>query len=94
MIEKLKAKGIHILISRDPSLKERGGLIIPDSSRIKPNTGKILSVGKLVPDKGIKEGDTAIFNKTSGFTLEFPDGDVLVLRESDVIASIQGHEDK
>jgi chaperonin GroES len=89
MIERLKAKGINVLVIRDEAISEHvTGLIIPDSAKIKPHTGKIISVGNLVQDKGIKTNDTAVFNKTAGFVLEFPDGDVLVLKEQDIIASL------
>lgn len=89
MIELLKAKGNHVLVIRDKAVSEHvSGLIIPDSAKVKPHTGKIISVGSKVEDKEIKKNQIAVFNKTAGYTLEFPDGDVLVLREPDVIASV------
>jgi co-chaperonin GroES (HSP10) len=83
---KLRAIGKHIIITRDPAPKEMGGFIVPDSKAIKPNTGLIISVGETMEDKSVKEGEGAVFNKTSGFTLEFPDFEVHVLREQDLIA--------
>lgn len=86
MIEKLKAKNNYVLLNRHIPENERGGLSIPDVAKRKPQTGDILSVGKLVADKTIKEGQVAYFHQTAGFELEIEREIVFVLREQDVIA--------
>ena len=88
MIDKIKASGNHILIIRDETISEKNGFIVPDSAKKKPNTGKILSVGSLVMDKTVKKDKTAIFNANSGFVLELPDGNVTVLRETELIGTL------
>lgn len=88
MIDKIKASGNHILISRDEAASEKNGLIVPDNAKKKPNTGKIISVGSLVMDKTVKQGKTAVFNANVGFVLEFPDGNVTVLRETELIGTV------
>lgn len=87
--EKLKAKNNFIIVLRDEADDETGsGIGIPEEMRIKPQTGKVLSVGKLVQDRTIKVGDTLVFNKTAGFILEFTGEDVLVLKDIDALASL------
>jgi chaperonin GroES len=88
MIEKLKAKNNYVLLRRHIPESERGGLSIPDSAKKKPQTGDIISVGKLVADKTIKEGQVAYFHQTAGFPLEIEREEIFVLREQDVIACI------
>lgn len=82
----IKAKNNYVLLDRHIPEEERGGLSIPDIAKKKPQTGTILSVGKLVADKTIKEGQVAYFHKTAGFELEIERKTVFVLREQDVIA--------
>lgn len=88
MIEKLKAKGSFILVIRDIPADEKGGLLIPDIAKLKPQTGKVISVGSLVADKTIKKGETAYFHKTAGFELDIEGDPLFVLREQDVIAGV------
>ena len=88
-ISQLKAKGHHVLIIRDAEeTVTKDGLAIPEWSIKKPNTGKILSVGSLVEDKGIKKGDIALFSDKSGFDIEFFDAIVTVLRDDHIISTI------
>lgn len=87
MVNKLKAKNNYVLLNRHPSEEERGGLAIPDVAKKKPQTGTILSVGKMVADKTIKEGQVAYFHKTAGWPMEIgAREEVFVLREQDIIA--------
>lgn len=86
MIDKLKAKNNYVLLRRHAAADEKDGLLIPDVAKRKPQTGDILSVGKLVADKTIKEGQVAYFHQTAGFELEIERELVFVLREQDVIA--------
>lgn len=85
MINEIKAYGTHILVIREKADKEKHDLLVPDNYQKKPNRGTILSVGALVHDKSAKKGKIAVFNANVGFVLELPDGEVTVLRETELI---------
>ena len=70
----------------------RGGLYIPDTAKEKPQQGEIVAVGpgkyedgKLVP-MGVKVGDKVLYGKYSGTEVTVEGEQVLILRESDVLA--------
>lgn len=86
MNKKIKAKNNFVLLKRHESAAERAGLLIPDSAKKKPQTGDIISVGSLVADKTIKEGQIAYFHQTAGFPLDVEGEEVFILREQDIIA--------
>lgn len=86
MIDKLMAIGTNILLIRDEKKTETDGFVIPDIAKKKPHTGLIISVGSLVRDPKVKEKKKAVFNQSVGFDLEFDDGVVTVLDETQVIA--------
>ena len=72
----------------------RGGLYIPDTAKEKPQQGKTLAVGpgrfeegKRVPME-VKVGDTILYGKYSGTEITINDEQVLILRESDILAII------
>jgi chaperonin GroES len=72
----------------------RGGLYIPDTAKEKPQQGEIVAVGpgkyedgKLVP-MGVKTGDKVLYGKYSGTEVTLDGEQVLILRESDVLAVI------
>jgi chaperonin GroES len=72
----------------------RGGLYIPDTAKEKPQQGEIVAVGpgkyedgKLVP-MGVKVGDKVLYGKYSGTEVTLDGDQVLILRESDVLAVI------
>lgn len=88
MIKDLQAVGQNILIIRDEKQTETKGFVIPDNAKKKPHTGKIISVGALVLDKKLKVNKKAVFNQSVGFDLEFEDGIVTVLDQSQIIAVI------
>ncbi len=83
---KIKAKNNFILTKKHPSEEERGGLAIPDVAKKKPQTADIISVGKMVEDRTIQEGQVAYFHQTAGFPLEIEREEYWVLRSQDVIA--------
>jgi co-chaperonin GroES (HSP10) len=87
MIDKIQASGIHVLVVRDETETERGGLLLPASAQKKPHSGKIISVGTLVQDKTIKKGKTAVFNQNVGFILNLHDTEVTVLNEQQIIGT-------
>lgn len=76
--------------------KTKGGIIIPDSAKEKPQRGKILAVGKgKVSEDGtvrpldVKAGDTILFGKYSGTEIKIENEDRLIMREDDVLAVIE-----
>ncbi len=83
--EQIQAVNDVVLVIRNPPETERGGLLIPDSAKPKPHSGKIISIGEMVVDKKIRVDRTAIFNKNTGFELTFDDGDLTVLRSTEVL---------
>lgn len=73
----------------------RGGLYIPDTAKEKPQQGTVLAVGSgRVTDEGaklpmdIKEGDTILYGKYSGTEVTVDGDELLIIRESDVLAII------
>ncbi len=78
-----------------PSEKEtmKGGIIIPDTAKEKPQQGTIIAVGPgQISDSGervtpeVKKGDTVLYGKYSGTEVNVDGVDYLILRESDVLA--------
>ena len=75
--------------------KTKGGIMIPDSAKEKPQEGKIVAVGpgardesgKLVP-LDVKAGDRILFGKWSGTEVKVDGEDLLIMKESDVLGVI------
>lgn len=75
--------------------KTKGGIIIPDNAKEKPQEGEILEVGpgklsedgKLVP-MNVKKGDKVLYGKYSGTEIKVEDEELLLIRESDILATI------
>ncbi|MFV8835160.1 MULTISPECIES: co-chaperone GroES [Aquisalimonas] len=74
-----------------------GGIVIPDSAAEKPIKGEIVAVGKgKVQENGevrpldVKVGDKVLFGKFAGTEVKVEGEDVLVMREEDVMAVIEG----
>ena len=75
----------------------KGGIIIPDSAKEKPIQGKVLAVGTgKVTDDGskvpldVKKGDTVLFSKYAGSEVQVEGEDLLIMREDDVLAVVEG----
>ena len=71
----------------------KGGIIIPDTAKEKPQQGKIVAVGPgAVNDAGervkpeVKKGDVVLYGKYAGTEVNVEGKDYLILRESDVLA--------
>jgi chaperonin GroES len=84
----LQATNDFVFIKRDEIESETAGLILPDSGKVKPHKGVIISIGDLVADKKIKsaKGKRAMFHQTVGFTIEHEGEDYLVLAGREIIA--------
>ena len=74
-----------------------GGIVIPDSATEKPIKGEVLAVGNgKITDKGevqaldVKVGDIVLFGKYSGTEVKVDNDDMLVMREDDIMAVIEG----
>jgi chaperonin GroES len=75
----------------------RGGIIIPDSAKDKPQEGEVISVGKgKVNEEGkvhpldVKEGDRILFGKYSGTEIKLDGEDFIIMREEEVLGVITG----
>lgn len=75
----------------------RGGLYIPDTAKEKPQQGEVVAVGPgRLSDEGkrieleLKAGDRVLYGKYSGTEVTVGDEQYLILRESDVLAVVQG----
>ena len=75
--------------------KSKGGIIIPDTAKEKPQEGEIIAVGsgardeagKLVP-LDVKAGDRVLFGKWSGTEVKLNGEDLLIMKESDIMGII------
>jgi chaperonin GroES len=75
----------------------RGGLIIPDSAKDKPQEGQVISTGKgKTNDEGkvlplaLREGDRILFAKYSGTEIKIDGEDFLIMKEEDVLGVVTG----
>jgi len=72
----------------------RGGLYIPDTAKEKPQQGEIIAIGPGRFEKGervpmeLKQGQKVLFGKYSGAEITLDDEEVLIIKESDVLAVI------
>ncbi len=71
----------------------KGGIVLPDTAKEKPQEGKVLAVGPgRLSDDGkriamdIKVGDTVIYAKYGGTEIKIEDEELVILRESDILA--------
>lgn len=74
-----------------------GGIVIPDSATEKPDQGEIIAVGNgKITDSGevrpldVKVGDKILFGKYAGTTVKVEGEELLVMREEDIVAVIEG----
>jgi len=76
---------------------KKGGIIIPDTAKEKPQQGKVIAVGtgkisedgKRLPLE-VKEGDKILFGKYAGTEVKIGDEEYLIMREDDVLGIIEG----
>jgi chaperonin GroES len=91
-----KVRPLHdrLLVRRlEPKETAKGGIIIPDTAREKPQEGEVLAVGNgRILENGtkvaldVKVGDKILFGKYTGSEIKIDGEDVLVLREDEVLA--------
>ena len=70
--------------------KTIGGIIIPDSAKEKPLKGEVVAVGNGTKDEEmvVKVGDTVLYGKYAGTEIEFDGVKYLIMRQSDILATI------
>jgi chaperonin GroES len=92
----LKPLGDRVIVK--PIVKEevtKGGIVLPDTAKEKPQEGEIVAVGpgKLADDgkrieMDVKKGDRVIYAKYAGTEWKYENQEYLILRESDILAKI------
>src|SRR5271154_7184954 len=88
----------RILVRRvEEAETTRGGIIIPDSAKDKPQEGEVISAGKgKVNEEGkvrpldVKEGDRILFGKYSGTEIKLDGEDFIIMREEEVLGILSG----
>jgi len=94
----MKFRPLHdrVVVQRvDAEEKTKGGIIIPDTAKEKPQEGKVIAVGpggrdeagKLVP-LDVKAGDRVLFGKWSGTEIKLDGEDYLIMKESDIMGIV------
>jgi len=94
---KIRPLGDRILVKRiQEEEKTKGGIIIPDTAKEKPQEGKVVAVGKgkttdqgklVAPD--VKAGDRILFGKYSGSEVKIEGEEHLILREDDILGVLE-----
>ena len=77
--------------------RSKGGIIIPDTAKEKPQEGEVISVGPgTLNDKGelrtldVKAGDRILFGKWSGTEVKLDGEELLIMKESDILGVLEG----
>lgn len=94
----IRPLGDRILVKRiQEEEKTKGGIIIPDTAKEKPQEGRVVAVGKgkmtedgklLAPD--VKAGDRILFGKYAGSEIKLEGEEHLILREDDILGILEG----
>ena len=92
----------RILVRRvEESETTRGGIIIPDSAKDKPQEGEVISAGRgKSNDEGkvfplvVKAGDRILFGKYSGTEIKIDGEDYIIMREEEVLVVLEGASSK
>jgi chaperonin GroES len=93
----LKPLGDRIVVQRkEAGEMTKGGIILPDTAKEKPQIGKVLAVGdgKILKDGKVqplqvKKGDTVLFSSYAGDEFKIGTEKVLLMREEDVLAVVE-----
>jgi chaperonin GroES len=98
----MKFRPLHdrVVIRRaEGDIKSKGGIIIPDNAKEKPQEGEVIAVGpgsrdesgKLIP-LDVKAGDIILFGKWSGTEVKIDGEDLLIMKETDVMGILDKTE--
>jgi len=95
---KLKFRPLHdrVVVKRiEAEEKSKGGIIIPDTAKEKPQEGQVVAVGPGGRDESgtliamdVKAGDRVLFGKWSGTEVKLEGEDLLIMKESDIMGVI------
>ena len=97
MARKIQPLHDRILVKRlEEKESKKGGIIIPDTAKEKPQEGEVIAVGhgkrddngKLIP-LDVKAGDKILFGKYSGSEVKLGDEEYLIMREEDVLGILK-----
>ena len=88
--------GDRVLVKRvEEEQKTKGGIIIPDTAKEKPQEGQVIAVGPGARDENgkvqpldVKAGDRILFGKWSGTEVKIDGEDLLIMKESDVLGVV------
>jgi chaperonin GroES len=88
----------RVVVSRiDAEEKSKGGIIIPDTAKEKPQEGEIIAAGPGARDESgkvqpldVKAGDRVLFGKWSGTEVRIDGEDLLIMKESDIMGVVEG----
>lgn len=94
---KVRPLGDRVLVKPlEVEEKKKGGIIIPDTAKEKPQEGKVIAVGKgRITEEGktlpldVKVGDRILFGKYSGNEIKIDDEDYLIVKEEDILGIIE-----
>ena len=89
--------GDRVLIKRvEEEEKTKGGIIIPDTAKEKPQEGEVIAVGPGVRDDNgkiqpldVSKGDRILFGKWSGTEVKLDSVDLLIMKESDILGVLE-----
>jgi len=89
--------GDRVVIRRvDEEARTKGGIIIPDSAKEKPQEGEVIAVGPGARDDdgrriamNLKPGDKILFGKWSGSEIKLEGEDLLIMKESDILGIVE-----
>ena len=81
----------------DAEEKSKGGIIIPDTAKEKPQEGEVIAAGPGARDESgkvqpldVKAGDRVLFGKWSGTEVRIDGEDLLIMKESDIMGVVEG----
>jgi chaperonin GroES len=88
--------GDRVLVKRvEEESKTKGGIIIPDTAKEKPQEGEVLAVGPGARDESgkrvdmdVKVGDRILFGKWSGTEVKIEGDDLIIMKESDILGVV------
>jgi chaperonin GroES len=96
----MKFRPLHdrIVVRRvDAEEKTKGGIIIPDTAKEKPQEGEVIAIGPGGRDESgklialdVKVGDRILFGKWSGTEIKLDSEELLIMKESDVMGVVEG----
>ncbi|MDD4203198.1 MAG: co-chaperone GroES [Candidatus Omnitrophica bacterium] len=92
---KIRPLGDRVIVENlKPKEVTKGGIIIPDTAKEKPQEAKVVAVGKGKVEDGklitpeVKIGDTVLYGKYAGTEIKMDDKEYLILKEDDILAIV------